>query len=56
MVVAVECCQCNGNGDVEVVAGQSRIDDRVAVVLETEWLRTARSRVPAVEVDDEYSK
>ena len=53
-MVPVELGLGNGNGLIEVVIGQGRIQDRVAVLTEIGRLDAAFCRTKAVEVEDEH--
>ena len=50
--VPVELGLGDANGGVEIVVGQGRVQDFVAVVLEIGRLHAARRRLPAVEEED----
>ncbi len=44
----------NGNGGIEIIVGQGRVQDLMAVVLDVGPLYAARCRLPAVEEEDEH--
>ena len=51
-IVPVELGLGDANSGIEIVIGQGRVDDFVAVVLEVGRFHTARNRLPAVKEED----
>jgi hypothetical protein len=54
--VPVELGLGDPDGFLEIVVGQGRVQDRVAVVLEIGRLDSARCRLPAVKEKDERGR
>ena len=55
-LVLVELGLGDADGRIEIVVGQGRVQDLVAVVLEVGRLHAARCRLPAVEEEDSHGR